>query len=301
MAGELQQGAGSMKFRVTLPPVLDLPQCGRTDQADVCSSSRGEGTLTTAGQASPEQTGCFHPDLVSTVPEPARRYLLHAIAPGTPLASRIELEMGGRIRLSPAGKWMPFHARQEMSREGFVWKASAGRFLRIAGEDRYLQGEGTMVWKLWGLVPVVSGSGPNITRAARGRFVAEAAVFLPSVLLPQNGTRWRRVDDETAEATVDITGVPVPLLLSLGSDGRLRKIVFSRWGNVGTDDGSWTTIPFGVTFSGERTFGGCTLPTTLTASWWVGTNKQFDFFEAGILSAKFDSEDRVTAPPREVS
>jgi hypothetical protein len=246
--------------------------------------------MVTTGPVTVNPAGCFHPDLVSVLPEPARRYLLHTIAPGAPLASQVELEMRGRIRLSPTGKWMPLRARQVMSCEGFVWKASAGRLLRIVGEDRYIHGEGAMEWRLWGLIPVMNGSGPNITRAARGRFRAEAAVWLPSLLLPQQGTTWRRVDDKTAEATIEVTGAPFQLLFSIDRDGRLQKVVFSRWGNVGTDNGRWTDIPFGVTFSDDRTFGGYTMPTQVTASWWFGTDKQFDFFEAEITSAKFHPE-----------
>ncbi len=224
--------------------------------------------MLTTGPITANPAGSFHPDLVSSVPEPARRYLLHTIAPGTPLVSAVELEMAGQIRLSPSGKWMPLRARQMMSATGgFVWKASVGRLLRIVGEDRYLDREGAMQWKLWGLIPVVNASGPNITRAARGRFLAEAAVWLPGLLLPRQGTTWRRVDDKTAEAVVEITGAPFPLLFSVDPDGMLRTIVFSRWGNVGTDNGRWTEIPFGVTFSGEGTFDGYTIPTRLTASW----------------------------------
>ena len=259
--------------------------------AGFSSSTTGEDAVMRGDQAAADRAGCFHPDLVSNVPEPAQKYLLHTIDPGTPLASRIEMEMSGHIRLSPAGKWMPFHARQEMSREGFVWKASAGRLLWIGGEDRYLDGEGAMRWKLWGLIPVVNAAGPNITRAARGRFLAEAAVWLPGLLLPEQGTSWRRVDGETAEATIEITGAPFPLTFSIGPDGALQKVVFRRWGNVGTDNGRWTEIPFGVTFSGETKFGGYTMPTRLMASWWIGTDQQFDFFEAEITSAKF-GEDR---------
>jgi hypothetical protein len=197
--------------------------------------------------------------------------------------------MSGRIRLSPTGRWMPFHAEQRMSHEGFVWKASVGRLLRIVGEDRYLDGEGAMEWKLWGLIPVVNGASPHITRAARGRFLAEAAVWLPGLLLPQEGTSWRRIDDEAAEAVIEMTGAPFSLRFSIGPDGRLQKIAFHRWGNVGTDKGRWTEIPFGVTFAEEGTFGGYRLPTQVTASWWFGTDRQFDFFEAGITSAKFGS------------
>src|SRR5262245_66108117 len=43
----------------------------------------------------------FTEDMVSDLPASARRYLLHAIRPGTTLASSVSLEMRGTMRLKP--------------------------------------------------------------------------------------------------------------------------------------------------------------------------------------------------------
>ncbi|HEY2290488.1 MAG TPA: DUF6544 family protein [Thermoanaerobaculia bacterium] len=44
-------------------------------------------------------TRTFDPAALAHLPEPARRYLTHAIAPGTPLASAVRLKMHGEIKL----------------------------------------------------------------------------------------------------------------------------------------------------------------------------------------------------------
>ncbi|BAZ69527.1 hypothetical protein NIES4106_43000 [Fischerella sp. NIES-4106] len=41
----------------------------------------------------------FTEDMVAGLPTPVQRYFLHAIAPGTPLASSVTLEMSGSFRL----------------------------------------------------------------------------------------------------------------------------------------------------------------------------------------------------------
>jgi hypothetical protein len=41
----------------------------------------------------------FRPDCLAALPEPARRYLEHAIASGIPLASAVWLRMHGEIKL----------------------------------------------------------------------------------------------------------------------------------------------------------------------------------------------------------
>jgi Family of unknown function (DUF6544) len=80
----------------------------------------------------------FHPAATVGLPEPVRRWLAHAIAPGTPLRSAVELRMHGQIR---PGAWRPFTAVQRLTPgDGFVWAATARLFgLPVTGFDRFTQ------------------------------------------------------------------------------------------------------------------------------------------------------------------
>ncbi len=107
----------------------------------------------------------FDPAELDGLPEPVRRHLAQAIAPGTPLATAARLRMRGTIKV---GRWLPFRARQVLSPlRGFVWTARAAGL--IAGTDRYLEGTGAMEWKLAGLLTVASGEGADVSRSAAGR------------------------------------------------------------------------------------------------------------------------------------
>ena len=53
--------------------------------------------------------------------------------------------------------------------------------ISIHGGDSFLDGQGTMRWKRFGIVPLVNASGPDITRSAVGRLNIES-IWLPSVL-----------------------------------------------------------------------------------------------------------------------
>jgi len=125
------------------------------------------------------------PDL-SRLPEAARRYLEHAIAsgtrlaPGTRLARAVRLRMHGEIKLR---RWYPFRAEQVIVwNRGFIWSATVRMSgMPIRGSDRLVDGEGAMRWRLLGLIPIMTASGPDIRRSAAGRVAAEA-VWLPSVL-----------------------------------------------------------------------------------------------------------------------
>lgn len=80
----------------------------------------------------------FDPTGLGDLPDPVRRWLLAATEPGAPLLRTARLKMHGEIKVT---KWVPFHADQVLSPDGFVWSAHAGRFLmRISGFDRFSDG-----------------------------------------------------------------------------------------------------------------------------------------------------------------
>ena len=110
--------------------------------------------------SAPSGESVFEPHQVSGLPEGARRYLEHAIAPGA----------------------KPFRAEEVIYwNRGFIWSASVSvHGLPIRGSDRILDGQGAMRWKPLG-IPVLTPSGPRMTRSAIGRLQGESA-WLPSVL-----------------------------------------------------------------------------------------------------------------------
>jgi hypothetical protein len=233
------------------------------------------------------QSNVFNTEMLSGLPGPARRYFLHAIKPGTPLASSVTLEMSGAMRLKPDAAWMPMHARQILSPpQGFVWKATAGSgLLRMSGADYYLDEASAMIFRIWGIIPVVRATGPDIARSAAGRMAGES-FWIPSALLPGQGVKWEAVDESSARVTFEVGSEAVGITISVDRDGTCRSVSFRRWGDR-TEDGSFAYIPFGGDLSEERTFGGYTIPTTISGGWWYGNERYFEFFRARVENADF--------------
>ena len=224
----------------------------------------------------------FTEDMVSDLPAPARRYLLHSIRPGTLLASSVSLEMRGTMRLKPEQDWMPMKARQILAPpKGFVWRAEVGDgLMRFSGGDHYANGNGRVRFWLWGVIPLVRQEGPDVSRAALGRLVCET-IWMPSSLLPQRGVKWEALDDESARATMNVGEETVALTLFVEPDGRLGEIRILRWGNQ-TENGAFGYIPFGGQIQEERAFGGYTIPSKVSVGWSLGTERYFEFFRAQI-------------------
>jgi Family of unknown function (DUF6544) len=210
----------------------------------------------------------FDPVMVAYLPEPARRWLGHAIVPGTPLLRSVELDMHGEIRL---GSWRSFKARQVLAPlDGFVWSVTAHfAGLPLHGYDRHTRGTGQMCHKLFGVVPVVSATGPDLTRSAAGRLTSEIA-FVPAVAAAPE-VAWRAVDDRDVVALLSCGGRVHEVTLTVGTSGALERVTIPRWSRLGK--GPYREHLFAAVFHDEATFSGYTIPSRTTAGWGYGTEQ----------------------------
>lgn len=227
----------------------------------------------------------FRPAELSRLPKAVRCYLEHAIAPGTRLARAVRLRMHGEIKLQ---RWLPFTAEQAIVWNcGFIWSATVHMFgIPIRGSDRLLDGEGTMRWRLFGIIPVMTASGPDITRSAAGR-VAGEAVWLPSMLCGDD-VSWTVPGSSHLHAMFTAHGETAQLELVVDERGRLETVKLPRWGNP--DDAEFHYINFGGVVEEEDTFSGYTIPTRLRVGWHFGTDRfesEGEFFRATIDDATY--------------
>ncbi len=236
-------------------------------------------------QSATPQEKTFSPDDFAHLPEATRRYLDHAIAPGTAIALAVRLTMHGEIKLKD---WIPFKAEQVVCWErGFIWSATAWmNRLPIVGSDRIIDGTGAMQWKLLGLFPVMTGTGADISRSAAGRFHIES-VLLPSVFCRGDVT-WGSADTSHLQASFIAQGEPAKLDLTLDQLGRPQTAQLPRWGNP--EGAAHHYVDFGAIIEAEGTFSGYTIPTRLRVGWYFGSDRfepEGEFFRATIDSASY--------------
>lgn len=227
----------------------------------------------------------FDPASIAHHAEPVRRYLHHAIQPGTPLATAARVKMHGELRLDT---WCPFEAEQVIRWDrGFVWRARVTRgLLPITGADRWIDGEGAMRWKLLGILPVATGEGPDISRSALGRVQCEA-IWLPSVLLARDVT-WDVHDETHLGAAIRMRGEEGHLELTLDATGRVRSFSLLRWGNP--EKAEFHEVPFGGFAQEERQFDGYIVPSSLRIGWWFGSERferDGEFFRGTVDSIEY--------------
>ena len=248
-------------------------------------------SLSALWRSAPVAQAHFQPIQLSNLPEPVRRYLEHAIAPNTQLATAVRLKMHGKIKLKG---WHPFCAEQVICQEqGMIWQATAWmNGLPIVGWDRLIDGQGAMQWKLLGLLPVMKARGSDVTRSVIGRMQGEY-VWLPSAFLG-SAVKWTASDDAHARAELTLLEETTRLNLKISAAGQLQEAYFKRWGNPGESAPHYEN--FGVIVEEERIFSGYTIPTRLRAGWYFdsdphreGLGQRFksegEFFRATIDQA----------------
>lgn len=229
----------------------------------------------------------FTKDMVADLDEPVRRYFLHAIALGTPLASYVELTMQGSFQLKPDAQWLPMRASQIISTvPGFIWQAKVGKgLMNFSGADYYCRDRGRTKFSLWGVIPLVNAQSKDVDRSAAGRLAAEY-IWLPSALLPQNGVTWKAIAENTIQANFKLDNEPIVLTLNIDVKGRLLEISLPRWSDA-KESGNWQYSTFTAQVEAEQTFDGYTVPSSVGAG-WLDVNLTWIFFRSKIQSADFN-------------
>lgn len=226
--------------------------------------------------------GVFNGSAPAGIPEGARKYLEHAIAPGTRLATAVRLRMHGEIKI---GNWRAFEGEEVISGDrGMVWAATASMVgLPVVGADRVVDGEGSMEWRMLDVLPVMKASGADVTRSGLGRFAAEAMTWIPSLLV--DAGKWMGEKGGRLRARMEVRGETTEMEMTTDGGGGLKEVRFNRWGNP--EGQAYRLGEFRVVVDHERAFEGYTVPSRVRAGWVGAAEGDGEFFRATIDGASY--------------
>lgn len=232
----------------------------------------------------------FDPSALPELPEPARRFLLAAIRPGTPLYTVAEIAMHGHLSLSTREKpdYKPMRACQLLAPpHGFVWQVRVGRGAsHLVGSDAAFPGGSWTRFWLAGLIPVARlGDDADHALSSFGRCMAEAIFWSPGALLPSDTVRWEGLDADTARVTVSQGALTESFDVTVDASGQARRVAFQRWSDANPEK-RYRRQPFGGSLSDFREFDGYRLPTMVEAGNHFGTDDYFPFFRVTVDSVR---------------
>jgi hypothetical protein len=235
----------------------------------------------------------FHPALVASLPEPARRYFLFTIQSGALIQAVSKISAIGQIGLGTKDKpnYQPMTTEQILAPPlGLVWKLRAGKgLLRISGSDAFSGDNSWTRFWLLGVIPIVRvGGNADHLRAAYGRVIAEAVFWAPATLLPSASVVWEAPDANTARATVTLGKMIQTVDITVAADGRPTTVTIPRWSNANSAK-TYRLQPFGGYLSEFREFDGYRLPTLVEGGNFIGTDDYFPFYKVTVTGLRFCS------------
>jgi hypothetical protein len=199
-------------------------------------------------------------------PEPVRRWLARSTVDGAVTGADAvgRFTTTGTIRV---GRWRRYVADWYLAPPtSFEWAARtrlAG--VPVAGSDRFRDGTGAMRWQLFGRLPLIDATGPDVSRSAAGRLASEM-FFVPAAARAAVES-WRAVSADQAVAKLTVGEWPQEVRITVGPDGVLRRVELQRWGKPSGRQFALHT--FVAEFDdGEIEADGVRIPRGGRAGWW---------------------------------
>src|SRR5829696_702685 len=177
---------------------------------------------------------------IAALPSPAPRYLRFMGVVGRPRDWSFRARFVGEFRQRTGQKFMPCEAWQYntslVPARVYYMRIDFAGVLPMFGLDTYQAGHGRMHGKLFGLITVADGSGPEFDISELTTYVNDAVMFAPSMLLTP-AVSCTAVDDHSFEVSISDKGISATSRVFVDAQGRM--VDFST-----TD--RWAALPAGL-------------------------------------------------------
>lgn len=209
-------------------------------------------------------------EMLKGLPPPVRSWLEHSNIIGKEKIQTLRLKQKGTMRNKPDGSWMPFEAEQYfiVDRPAFIWKADveSSPLFSFTAEDKYVDGSGTMLIKLFSMIRVAEGRGKEMDQGSMLRYLAEM-IWFPSAAL-NDYVRWKEIDSVSALATMNYGGITASGIFSFDPKGDIVNFKAQRYGEF---NGKYSLETWSIAMTDYRSFDGIMIPSSGEVTWKLRT------------------------------
>ena len=194
-------------------------------------------------------------------------HLSQVLPEGAATPSLVRLTQRGEMVQRPGGRRLEFTAIQVLvvGRVEFEWRAAFGPnpFVRVRVVDRYRDGKGLLIARVWGLVPSTRSAGPETDRGEAMRYLAELP-WVPHAMGSNPELSWRELEDGSVEVSTLVGGRAASVRLTLDDSGLIRTASGIRPRLAGRTS---VDTPFVGRFGDYVELGGIRVPASAEMSW----------------------------------
>ena len=212
-------------------------------------------------------------ETISELPSVVQKWLISSGTIGKMPISNVHLVQELKLKMKPEqSEWNNGTAEQYFSVQppAFNWNITTqmNSILKVAGRDKFENGNGEMTIKLFSLFPVANAKNhEKVNQATLQRYLAEI-VWFPSASLSQYIT-WEPLGENSAKATMEFNGAKGSGEFHFDENGNFKKFVAMRYQDVNAEEPTeWTVI---ATKIEERN--GIKIPIECEASWELDSGK----------------------------
>ncbi len=243
----------------------------------------GIALLQRAEQTQPLQITEEH---ISSLPEIVQRYLRYTGVVGRETIRTVHLKQQGFMRLQPEQKWLPVVAEQYFTTNppAFLWRCKIRPLplVSISATDRFSEGHGNMLVKLWSLITLGDARGSETDQGELQRYLAET-VWFPTAWL-SDAIKWQVIDAHSVKAIYNRQSVTASIVLHINEQGQLTHVTADRYRE---EHGRYRITPWLVRLETEHEVEGMRIPTRFEVSWHLPAG-EFSWFRARITEIAYN-------------
>ena len=207
---------------------------------------------------------------IERLPEPVQRYLKYTLIIGKERIRTVRLKQGGYFRTKENQKWLPIKAKQYFNLDSveFIWigKVKFGPLLSIYAKDEFINCQGNLEVKLWGLAKVVDVKGYEIDQGEILRFLGEG-IWSPSMFI-KDYIQWQALDNNSARATINIKGISASAVFHFNERGQITRITAKRYREA---EGRFELEDWEILIIEYKMFNGIFVPSKANVIWKLKT------------------------------
>jgi hypothetical protein len=223
---------------------------------------------------------------LSGLPTVVRKWLEQSGVVGRERIRAVRLRQNAQLRLKEEGFWMPARVEQyfTVDKPGFIWKARVKMvpLIYFAGRDKYAEGRGHMLIKLFSLIKVADAGGKEVDQGTLLRYLAETVWFPAAALSPY--LHWEEAGANSAKVTMDNGGISASGVFTFNEKGEVVSFVADRYGEF---NGRYLLKPWSVLIKEHREFNGVRIPSRGDVIWKLDQG-DFHWYQFEITEIEYN-------------
>ncbi|MDF1546990.1 MAG: DUF3784 domain-containing protein [Bacteroidales bacterium] len=225
---------------------------------------------------------------IENLPYPVQNWLRNSELIGTEKVNLVWLKQVAKMKMKPEQEdWSHATAEQHFTvpEPAFVWKVNMqmAPFIEITGRDKFVDGKGQMLIKLFSLINIVNEKGKKMDEGTLQRFLGEIVWFPSAVTSPY--IKWETIDSLSAKATLTYKGINGSGTFYFNENGDFIKFSCLRYKGNEADSKRYQWI---IEVEEHAIKNGIKIPVKMKASWQL-ENKLWTWLELEVVDIRYNN------------